>query len=620
MIGILAGFVVPASGQGNVFIKGLAPDWNQPLNYPDPFDPLNGPMAGDPYWKAWCAPTAGACLIGHWEDVKGRNGLADGSADGNQAKAGGYAGPAWGAGPAWHDYSADGIAGAPGPNPMRGSRPVDDLGVYLDTNGHISTILHGGTWYKDLAPGLNQFFSAKGTGFGQPAENLQATTWGVNPVFGAWNLAQMAAALKIEVDNNRTAIAHFRHWNLMPAGPPAGPGTGDEKEEKEFDIEEYYFGDYVPGGNDEEWNGYDDDYGLGHAVLVVGYFQNAAGVPTHLVVHDNWPGTGRNVMVPICPQLAAITLVQVSGNQFIKGLAPDWNQPLDYPDIYDIFNGPAAGDPFWNAWCVPTAAACLIGYWEDVKARAGLSDGSADGNQSIPLGYGGPAWGAGPAWHDYTADGNAAGLPGPNPLRGSRPVDDLGVYLDTQGHMTGMFHGGTWYKDVAPGLRKFLRAKGTGPGQPARKLTARTLGVHPQFGQLNPSFLSRMVKREVDRNRPVIAHFRHWNLVPSGPPAVPGTGNETDEAEFDIEAYKFDEWTGMGGHDEEWNNYEGLYGLGHAVLVVGYTLDMTGKVTHFIVHDNWPSTGRNVQVPVGFELVAVTLVRSCFIMSPQPGF
>jgi hypothetical protein len=204
-------------------------------------------------------------------------------------------------------------------------------------------------------------------------------------------------------------------------------------------------------------------------------------------------------------------------------------------------------------------------------------------------------------------------------LRGARPVDDLGVYLDTQGHITGMFHGGTWYKDVAPGLRKFLRAKGVGPGQPACRLTARMLGVSPVFGGFDLTTLSRIVRREVDKNRPVIAHFRHWNLMPSGPPAAPGTGTENDEADFDVESYEFDYWTPIGGHDEEWNNQADEFGLGHAVLVVGYTLDGTGKVTHFIVHDNWPSTGRNVQVPINIQLVAINLVRNGFLMTPAPG-
>ena len=122
---ILLGFIglsVPAAGQGNVFIQGLAPDWDQPLDYPDSlgFD-LSGPMPGDPTWNAWCEPTAAACLIGHFEDVRNRTALADCSADGNPFKIPpGYQGPAWGAGPAWHDYTADGAAfGFPGPHPLR---------------------------------------------------------------------------------------------------------------------------------------------------------------------------------------------------------------------------------------------------------------------------------------------------------------------------------------------------------------------------------------------------------------------------------------------------------------------------------------------------------------------
>ena len=62
-----------------------------------------------------------------------------------------------------------------------------------------------------------------------------------------------------------------------------------------------------------------------------------------------------------CPALAA--------EVYVQGLAPDWNQPYDYPDAYDG-TGPGP-DPqpgvlnAWNAWCTPTAAADLMGHWDD---------------------------------------------------------------------------------------------------------------------------------------------------------------------------------------------------------------------------------------------------------------
>lgn len=610
-----------ALGQG--FIRGLAPDWDQPPDYPDAFDPLNGPMLGDPFWNAWCAPTCGAMLAAHWEDAKGRAGLADGFADGNQFKIPpGYTGPAWGFGPAWHDYTADGnVPGLFGPHPQRGARPVEDFGFYMDTNGTgVMGIPHPGTYYRDVAAGLNLFFAAQGTGPGQPAANLTATTWGVHPSFGGWPVMQMAAFVKNEIDANRTVIAHFRHWNLMPAGPPASPGTGKEIHESQFDIEKYNFGPYIPGGGHEEvWNNYEGEEGLGHAVLVVGYLQTPTGSVTHFIVHDNWPSTGRNVQVPVIPNLVAITLVQQAGDFYVKGLAPDWNQPLDYPDAFDPKNGPMPGDIFWNAWCVPASAAMLVGHWEDVKGRAGLADKSADGNQfKLIPGYLGPPWGLGPAWHDYTADGNKPPNFGPHPQRGTRLVEDHGFYMDTNGKgVVGFPHVGTFYRDVAPGLNQFFAAKGKKPGQPACNLRAVTWGVHPFFGGLNVTQLADKLKFEVEGNRTAIAHFRHWNLVPNGPPANPGTGDEEKEPEFDIEKYSFGSFIPGGGHGEDWNGEEGDEGLGHAVLVVGYTQDVWGNVTDLIAHDNWPSTGRNVQVPVGNQLVAITIARGIFLVKPK---
>ena len=329
--------------------------------------------------------------------------------------------------------------------------------------------------------------------------------------------------------------------------------------------------------------------------------------------------TGLFLGLGIFAGWGALASGQGAGNSFVQGLAPDWEQPLDYPDAFDPMNGPPAGDVFWNAWCVPTAAACLIGHWEDVNGCNGLSDGSADGNQFIPAGYGGPAWGAGSAWYDFTADGNQPGLFGPNPKRGLRPVEDLGWYLDTNGTgIAGFPHVGTFYKDVSRGLKQFFRAKAKSGCKPARSMWAKTLGVHPFFGGRTVARLVRTLRCQIDRNQTAIAHFRHWNLVPAGPGANPGTGDETEEAAFEVEEYYFGDWTPGGGHGEDWSGDEDPYGLGHAVLVVGYTLDGFGNVTHLIVHDNWPMTLRNVKVPVGQELVAITIVPGYYLVEGKP--
>ena len=311
----VGGLCAAASGQGNVFIKGLAPDWGQPYDYPDGFD-ATGPPAPPPpppnsFWHAWCAPTAAVMLVGHWEDMKNRNGLADGSADGNPFNPP-YMGANYGNGPTWHDYTADGAAGgAAGPNAQRGARPVNDMGWYMNTNGSgPGGGGHVGTFRKDVAAGINAFFAAKGTGGGQPAQNMSAATLGTHANLGGYTLQELAGFLKAEIDGDRTVIAHFTHWNLInQQGNSMGNGTEDS--EDDFPIESWDFGAYTPGGSyGEDCNNDDDEYGIGHDVLVVGYTTNAQGTVTDIIVHDTWNSTGRNLKVPVGAQLVAITRVR----------------------------------------------------------------------------------------------------------------------------------------------------------------------------------------------------------------------------------------------------------------------------------------------------------------------
>ena len=293
------------------FVDGLAPDWNQPSDYPDSFDPYGPAGTGiGGIWRAWCVPTCAAMLIGHWEDVKSRSYLADGSADGNQSNFSmGYQGPSWGLGSEWHDYCADGDS-ASGPHPLRLRRSVADFGVYMDTNGEgLIGKPNTGTYYMDVDVGMNKFFAAKGMSGGMPAQNLKAWTEGIDPYFGGFSLSNLTNSVKSEIENNRTVIAHFEHWDIYQVSP-GGPGNGEETEEEEFEIGDYEFSDEPMGDlYEEEWNYETGDGGLGHSVLVVGYTENIFGAVTHLIVHDNWSGTERNVRIPVGSELVAITLV-----------------------------------------------------------------------------------------------------------------------------------------------------------------------------------------------------------------------------------------------------------------------------------------------------------------------
>lgn len=307
-VGLGFAWLASAALAQTVYVNGMAPNWDQPYDYPDAFDasgpgPEPNPNQLDP-WDAWCTPTSAAMVIAHWEDVRGFAGLADGFADGNQARIPpGYTGPLWNNAnnpELWHDRTADGSA-------ARGARPVNDFGWYMDTNrmgANLGNGAHVGTYYKDVAVGLNNFFAAVGA----PAAGLSATTWGVNAVFGSVPVPVLAQMLKAEVDANRTAIAHFSYWNVL--GPP-GPGQGasTDSQESDFGYGDYTWGNTQQGGlHGEQWNFEDGSEGLGHSVAVVGYTMSGGAV-THLIVHDNWPQTVRNVRVPVGVQLVGITTV-----------------------------------------------------------------------------------------------------------------------------------------------------------------------------------------------------------------------------------------------------------------------------------------------------------------------
>ncbi len=304
---------LPASA-GNVYVQGLVPNWEQPYDYPDPpgYDaggPGPRPLVPPRPWDAWCTPTASAMLMGHWADVLGVANTGDAFADGNQGKIPpGYLGTAWGAGPDWHDYCADGTNArpAPGPYPFPAPPTITDLGWYLNTNnlgaGNLLTnpgVPHAGTFVGNTDQGINNFLADRAA---PPA--LVANTTYVGLGAGQTPLALVLAMIQGEIDANRTVLGHFKWW-VNPQVPGPGNGIGGENSEDDFEASGgfalYEFDTTNPGGgpNGEEWNGQDGAECLGHTVTLVGYTTNAAGALTHLIAHDNWPTTVRNVQVPI---------------------------------------------------------------------------------------------------------------------------------------------------------------------------------------------------------------------------------------------------------------------------------------------------------------------------------
>jgi len=607
------------------FVSGLVPDWNQPYRYASPNGP--GPDPGAPnafnQWNGWCAPSSAANLAGHWADARGVP-VADTTSFPNSTVG-------WAAGPAWHDYQADGRTNRPPPqgvaDPM--PAPTTDIGWYMDANRGVLYDFpgvgtmggcfflngpHSGTYLKDIHAGLqiylNNRYSFSGGVFWRTGTRGSGFAAGTdpsgNPALLHTNEPGAFGEIMSEINTNRTLILCFRHWNILPSQFALAP-TGIKTESTNGGT--YYTWGSTPGPNptnaeNEVWNYSDAGYALGHAVTAVGYIP--AGDPDDkgpalqmgptdwVIVHDNWSSTPRNVIVPINfngTWVANITAVPwPTQAKFVKGVVPDWNQPYQY--TANSPNGGPGPDPNlptpnnqWNDWCAPTAAANLAGHWTDHHG-APVAD-------TTPYPGSTAAWAAGPSWQDYEADWFARPLPQFVPGALPAVTTDIGWYMDCNrmvaydvglGVMGGFYYGnaahvGTYLKDIAPGLQTFLNSRytvaggGWDTGTEGRNFAA---GMNPTGGaaqKLVDQFSSfNAVKFEINRDHTLILCYSHWDISAAPAGGLPSVGTTT-ESDFGGTYYQW----GLvpvpyvtNAEDEVWNMYDDDYALGHAVTAVGY--------------------------------------------------
>jgi len=291
------------------FVNGLVPDWNQPYTYAPP-PPPGGPgpdpnVPGLDPWNAWCAPTSASNLAGHWYDVRNVLVADTTAAPGTTVN--------WAVGPSWQDYLADGfsrpaVGGAP---PVA---PPTDPGWYMDTNNlgaFRGNGAHAGTFLRDMDVGLLDYLNdhipgaaTTGTqGRGAFAAGLASSG---APAAPHPNQPSAFAEIVGEINSNRTMIVSWAHWNLVP-GQQLNP-VGGAQDESQYGGRYFTFGSisypFTDPTTDEVWNGADGGGSLGHAVTAVGYIpagdvDDPTGITDWVIVHDNWPGTARNVIVPL---------------------------------------------------------------------------------------------------------------------------------------------------------------------------------------------------------------------------------------------------------------------------------------------------------------------------------
>ena len=252
-------------------------------------------------------------------------------------------------------------------------------------------------------------------------------------------------------------------------------------------------------------------------------------------------------MKPVIIMLAAlgVACTAASGAPVILNSVPDWHQACLIGGNWGPNNGgnPPAGAANYKAWCTPTAAANVMGYWQDVVG-CNVADGAVYASCGLT------AW-TPPVpnnWQDYEADASSI----PTVGGGVRAAgQDLGWHLNTndQGDQTLPANGagagetfrGTKRANVVQGLTNFLTAHGY-PGASVLRNGGGAAAIQAGWNDIT---------NEIDAGRPLLGHFDHFNIFSIGDPVFEW-GDPTG---------------GDSGTGEEWDPANGL---GHTTTIVGY--------------------------------------------------
>jgi len=240
---VTLGWLLAPAGADNLIVK--VPDWDQPLDHG-----VNG-------YPGWCSPTAGADLVGYWEDKRGMSKLADSklfpvsvaypdNADTFRQNR-------------WHDGTVE-------------------LGWQMDTgdwrtNWGPFPPGEGGTELDMIGPGVVRHVTAMGWQagvIGRCAFSAVASMDNVNNQATWQNYVT-------EINNNRPVLVSYEHWVADP--------TGEERVVKDQTVHLYNL----------------NVTGLAHTVCGVGYLDATPGQfngDEWVIGQDNWLSTPRYVAVP----------------------------------------------------------------------------------------------------------------------------------------------------------------------------------------------------------------------------------------------------------------------------------------------------------------------------------
>ena len=265
-----------------------------------------------------------------------------------------------------------------------------------------------------------------------------------------------------------------------------------------------------------------------------------------------------------------------AGINLVTGNFADWNQPADYANPTDNWMAPPDGPTGGvTNWCSPTAAANIMGWFEDNSGDPnlmGIADGYTAPNAETP----------------YPDNGVADGSPDYQQNQWHDGTMELGYWMDTQGWQSGS-GSGTPQNNLPGGLQSYIGS--------AVPMTQWTIWNHPWTGSNGAAgwqdYLGSVMgtptlppvttppTNGITSNDPVLISWDTW--------VTPGTGAVGTQGQV------------------EWYNWSQTSGEPHCTTGVGYAAnyDPDGPsgglpaTDWVIVYDNWPSTGATTGGLVG---------------------
>ncbi|MCK4413553.1 MAG: right-handed parallel beta-helix repeat-containing protein [Candidatus Eisenbacteria sp.] len=229
------------------------------------------------------------------------------------------------------------------------------IGYFMGTNGFGSPARMNtgtpGTYAADEMPGFQEFVRWDAANpFLTPPPTLPTGKSGYTWAFSYLDVytASTDSAFNFcadEIDAGRPVKIDFLYWNPVPEGIiVTDPESGDP-------IEFCDWGPWQSGSSHpdhiEEWNEFEGEEGIGHAVTGVGYFRSydpdgAGPLPLadYIVVHDNWSDTPVNIAIAWANWNAAIAVDPRSVIDITVDLTPyfDWGAISSYPGLIPAGN------------------------------------------------------------------------------------------------------------------------------------------------------------------------------------------------------------------------------------------------------------------------------------------